>query len=607
MSEATGKIKCPKCGMPLDADAAFCWNCGAELSAEAPVAAPSAADRPEPPAAAETPVRKVSEIPAESGKVRSDVSAPVASATASSVAGAHRAASVQAAPSAPSENKKPLFSSCVSEVKATFARADAIFAAQAAKFAALGAKIASGTHREPAPAKTDANVVEVHNQTPASASSQPAIYARSSSSKGEEHRYAADRLERVDVAQDFNYGNPFNSSRGNQGLSSSGTSGADVPVELFGKIPSALVENNSFSLIFRARSRFIEYPFASATLSLVEGESIMASTKFSAGISNQWNEVSVSVTPSRSGVVSARLRLECWREDAKEPEVYESKHFSVTVYPNDKAKATALTLNIHNSVHDVNVDRAGDFAVPDMSPAINEALSKANAGESTASVIERCVNSQQSRSFPLTVVKQPSAVTLVRKDGFRLHILSDRKISFGRSRECNVVLRVFNNGHVDREQSKRISRMHFHLVYDGFRCRVFDESSSGTAVNDHVIPSKCSSGALSADKESTIKLTPNSSHGVAFAFKVCPRKAPSSATASLLLKREDNFPEAYLALWKYSEISDVIPSLKGYRFIWDGGKFSCKTTSGEDRSLYPGMILGSGEDAVSVVPFRQDF
>lgn len=427
------------------------------------------------------------------------------------------------------------------------------------------------------------------------------------------------RVGRVEVPKDFSFGNPFGSSTANRGES---------PVEVVGRVPDAFVEGCTLPLQFRVTGKGEAVP--AARLKLCRDGEVLAQTKPGSIRSSEWTRLSINFCPDGVGIFDVNIVLEgelCG-------EAYESEAFPIRVYPNDLQEAKSIAVNITNEFRDIHVDRAGDARFAGSSADIASAIRDAKPGEKVTKILERCAEGVGERRYPLHAVSLPSRLTLVDPEGFAVHVFSDRELSFGRSRDNDVVLRVFgSDGLADKNLSGALSRFHFRIRYNDLDCQLIDggpvrdsatraaentrsfKPSSGTAVSGHALV-PCGFRSLGSGETYTIDLAPGADGAIlsleARASKcpgrrreVCGRRCPLAATASLLLKRLDAVREAYLATWRCASLEDVFPDLKGYYIVWDGDRFVVETPLRETLTLRAGVEIGPSDHPVSVIPYRQ--
>ena len=424
---------------------------------------------------------------------------------------------------------------------------------------------------------------------------------------------------RVEVPKDFSFGNPFGSSA---------AEGSESPVEVVGRVPDAFVEDCTLPLQFRVMGKGESFP--AARLKLCRDGEVLAQTKPESIRSGEWTRLSINFCPDHIGIFDVNIVLEgdlCG-------EAYESEAFPIRVYPNDLQEAKSIAVNITNEFRDIHVDRAGDARFAGSSADIASAIRDAKPGEKVTNILERCAEGVGDRRYPLHAVSLPSRLTLVDPEGFEVHVFSDRELSFGRSRDNDVVLRVFgSDGFIDKILSGALSRFHFRIRYNDLDCQLIDggpvrdsakratenarsfKPSSGTVVSGHAL-APCGFHSLGSGDTYRIDLAPGAAGAIlsleAHAAKcpgrhreVCGRRCPRAATASLLLKRLDTVREAYLATWKCASLEDVFPGLQGYYIVWDGDRFVVETPQCETIILRAGVEIGPSDHPVSVIPYRQ--
>ena len=433
------------------------------------------------------------------------------------------------------------------------------------------------------------------------------------------------------VPADFNYGLPFGSSAT---AASAAADSGECPVELAGRIAPAFVEDCTLALHFRVRGGGEFIP--DARLKLCDGDDVLAMSQRRKIRAGAWADLPINYRPKCAGNFALRVLLEFGSE--RGGEAYESEVINIVVYPNDLREAKSVAVNISNE-YNLTVDRAGDARISAASADIASAIRDARPGETVRQVLERCARGQTERRFPLHAAALPTRVTLVDAGGFALHVFSDDALRFGRSRDNDVVLRVFGeDGLPDQRLSRAVSKTHFRVRRSGLECQLVDggpgrdehghvspgaksvKSTYGTSVAGRAVP-PCGAWPLRPGAPQMIGVAsaiPGAS-GAVLSLEAtvgrcpegrregCGRHCPLAAATSLLLRRDDGVSEAYLVVWKCASLGDVFPALGGHTIVWDGDRFVVESPEGKALTIRPGVEIGPEDSPVSVMPYQQRF
>ncbi len=446
---------------------------------------------------------------------------------------------------------------------------------------------------------------------------QAPVSRRAESSEDETRaiRHGAVHASPVTIPADFTYGNPF-ASHGTTVGDSGQSDLEECPVVLEGCLPEFCIVGHAASLKFRVRAS--QGSIGEKTrLELRQDDKLLARS-LEGTVRPGGTMLAINFTPQAAGDIAVRLvlDLEC-SEGERDAEVYETDPFDIVVREReDGRKAGNVTLNVTNHV---NVDRAGDARIEGLPSNFFDALKNANGSGADAMRPGYGDRPQEFRPFTLHAHRLPSRYTLCGAEGLELQILSSRAISFGRSRENDVALRVFNpQGRLDQDLSRAISRKHFVVSYDEGKCRIFDcGSSCGTSLSGEDLRG---SESLEVEHEYDITVAPRANGGV-LALKARPGKCPEghenvcggagfrrTSVSSLLITRTDGAEkkEAYLAVWKCASLGDVMPGLEGYFIHWDGTRFIVETPDGGKVPLRSNVEFGPRDCSVNVKRFQQN-
>ena len=378
--------------------------------------------------------------------------------------------------------------------------------------------------------------------------------------------------------------------------------------------PDRLREGMKAVLLFHVR---IAPPDAGSFQLSVEGlGSEPASLRKRCGDGLADEDIPLNVRPSEAGCIAATVRLEIFRAESSEPEVWESP-LLLAVAPS-AAHASPFTINIHNE---------GDLA--EISLDALAGLSEGGGGDPLRAL-------DNPRRFApvagLRLVSSPTRLTL-RFGGRRLHLVARTPAWFGRqserpekgrTRDNAIALRCATaDGSLDASSTCYLSRTCFLVERDGDRCRVregapardekgnvlpggvISPSGCGVAVDGERLPPR---GAISlaAGEEHAVSAAPGApGGGLALHLLALPAADAPSACSGALLRRADALPESYLVLWAEADCGEFEPALAGWRVRCDGAAFALRRPDGALLPLVPGTVFGPRDHAVSTHAFQQ--
>ncbi len=366
--------------------------------------------------------------------------------------------------------------------------------------------------------------------------------------------------------------------------------------------------------------------FADVKVSLCNDREVIASSSPPGGrVGTLTTFLFMNVTPPREGVIALNLVVECRKDRySRQVEKYVTDPFDVTVYP-DLTTRPIATHNISiGSIHTSVTGHASDAKASIDLASLNDA----DYATFRRDVLAR-TNEKEERHFELKPTKFPNRLTLVSPDGQKfVHVFSSEKVSFGRQLSTNdVTLHAFNDaGICDMEKTMRISRNHFHVVYNGMNCHLCDggvpvgtaerRPSSGLQLNGNLIP-PTTGCLLNAGVGHKIELVPGLENGGALDLDgsvlmpstkmcgLCDRGCSSFGVCGLYLTRGDSVRESYLILWKCASLGGVFPGFENHFLVWEGDRFAVRTPDGTVETLREGSSIGIGNRVISVLPYNQ--
>lgn len=371
------------------------------------------------------------------------------------------------------------------------------------------------------------------------------------------------------------------------------------PFSLTAALPEAMQVGRRSLVVVRFRTEADIYE--SVTFVLRNGDAELCRRPCCAGRPmSVEHEVFLDVTPRNCGVARVELDVICRIGSDGDEEVHTAAlHLAV----DDRAPSSfSPVINISQTQ---TSDRAGDTKGGDINVNLG-GLSLAQENSSAR------YETDASRFVPLAAHLRisPPRLTLSGAGGI-MQLVSDSTVSFGRSRDNTIALRICGpDGSVLREATKTsISRYHFRIERNARGCAVLDgglapgstspsvpaPSSYGTRLDGSAVPPAGSANletgrivALAAgrtDAELTLRLM----------FWRDGWGRPEGVLAS----RCDGARQKICIVWR------EIPVSATERLLWSGSCWMLAADGAAPQELAVGTTASVGGTAYSVLPFRQ--
>ncbi len=393
----------------------------------------------------------------------------------------------------------------------------------------------------------------------------------------------------------------------------------ESPIKVEVKFPAAFVQNFSGAVMFKLRSE--GDVFEDVTLSISNGERVVATAKAPCKVGRSELEIASNITPVSQGKVALYLTLECTRCRFGTKEKYLSRPIDVTIYPNKEAAAREIVINTNTTI-DASGDRAGgglSGGVNVVTPNIDGLLKSSGAD----AIIDRLSLDVPFKALSFIAVDAHKSLTLMMPDGNNeLHIFSSDSVLFGRQQSsCDVVLRLFDDMlNMDKAQTAMISRSQFTIsgttfgkvqIADGNAVRSDSRfgntpSTFGTAVNGKKLPSS-GSMLLSGNSHYEILVSVDARENGVMKLDLDSYNGERYGIAALHIRRNDSVPESYLIVRDAFDLGKIDSALSGYVIDPSEGRFMVQSPRGDLAPMLPHREFGAAGKTVYVRPYRQAY
>lgn len=310
------------------------------------------------------------------------------------------------------------------------------------------------------------------------------------------------------------------------------------------------------------------------------------------------HQVSLEVKPQTAGMARIELDVFCRVGLTDDVEIHTAA-FQIDVDARQEASFSP-TFNISQNQ---TADRAGDAHGGNIN--VNLGGLQLQPSDDPA---RYATDPSDLRPMDAEVQTSPARLTL-QGDGCVLQLISDRSISFGRSRETTIPLRICKaDGTVDRPANMgNISRFHFRIVCSERGCVLCDGGESpsayGTRLDGESLPP---GGALRLLPGHDLALGIGRSD-VELKMNLRLFADAYDRPAGILLDRFDGARQRTCAVWRAVPLGDADT------VEWNGSRWSLVTTtpggsaSAESRVLAVGTTVSVGGMSYTVHPFHPTY
>ena len=312
------------------------------------------------------------------------------------------------------------------------------------------------------------------------------------------------------------------------------------------------------------------------------------------------HKVFLDVTPRNCGVARVELDIICRIGPDGDEEVHTAAlHIAV----DDRApSAFSPVINISQTQ---TSDRAGDTKGGDIN--VNLGGLKINADDSSARY-----ETDSSRFVPLEphLRISPARLTLS-GDCDVLQLVSDKTVTFGRSRDNTIPLRIYGaDGSVRREETKTsISRYHFRVECSDHVCAVMDggmppgstapaiptPSSYGTRLDGSALP-PAGSAVLVPGRDIALAVGRTDSE---LPMNLRFWRDSWGRPEGVLVERRDGARQKICIVWR------EIPLSGSVRILWNGSCWMLAEGSSAAVGISVGTTVSVGGNTFNVLPFHQ--